>query len=364
MSFTEMKLNYILPVMGNASFDMEEFRQTETYHVIYENMDLYANVTDEGAPEVLEYWEKRGLKKELHQADQAGEKWASYLPLEAIEKKEEKKYPLLFVLHGSNNPIYLAETYGYVNIAAREKLIVIMPEKETRQRVDQLFEYAKEKYPVDLSRVYMVGFSLGGMMTAINSLNRPERYAAVGIGGMLFANGAMDEYPHMGETWPRETFTEEMIEHAAEVRLPMIDVMGEQEMIDVMPVTKDLKAPEGDAYDSIYFKSSNKIASLNNWRRIAGCEPIPEAQVRTAAADAEDITVKKLGFPFEKTQVRCLEGRNHYVGDCVNPDGETLARFVCIEKTPHWPSQAHTELVWEFISQFAREPETGKLVRI
>jgi hypothetical protein len=46
---------------------------------------------------------------------------------------------------------------------------------------------------------------------------------------------------------------------------------------------------------------------------------------------------EKLGFPFEETRVVNFEGRSSYIGDCVNTDGEVLARFACIGKSPHWP---------------------------
>lgn len=40
-------------------------------------------------------------------------------------------------------------------MAAREELIVIIPEDETPDTIDKLFAYAKEHYSVDWIRVYM-----------------------------------------------------------------------------------------------------------------------------------------------------------------------------------------------------------------
>lgn len=51
------------------------------------------------------------------------------------------------------------------------------------------------------------------------------------------------------------------------------------------------------------------------------------------------------------------------MGDCVNGDGDVLARFICAGKSPHWPSMALAELTWGFIRQFARDPDTGVLIR-
>lgn len=105
----------------------------------------------------------------------------------------------------------------------------------------------------------------------------------------------------------------------------------------------------------------NKIASVNNWRQIAGCARIPEEQVREAARYSPDIVTEKLGFPMERTYVALREGRSHFVGDCVNADGENLARFICMGKSAHWPSRVLTELTWEFISRFSRNPSTGQI---
>ncbi len=89
-----------------------------------------------------------------------------------------------------------------------------------------------------------------------------------------------------------------------------------------------------------------------------------ENTVRKAAAATADIVEEKIGFPFERTQVIVRENRSHFVGDSVDANGDCTFRVVGLAKSPHWPSKALTELTWEFIRQFARDPETGKSYRI
>ena len=359
----------LLTMMGAPEFDAESYGKSESINGILVNQECMLQNPAEGSAETLNYWEERGLIKELHEADNGPEKWASYLPLSHVNGTAPgKTYPLMFVMHGSGNPIYLAESYGYTHIAAREEIIVMIPETETSGKMEQLFTYAKEHYPVDWSRVYMVGYSLGGFMTARHGIRWPERFAAVGIGGMLFANGPTGVHKQNDVVWPEETITSEMVTHAAEVKLPVCICMGEQEVLGLLPVTKDeppFTPPGGDASeekaDRIDLSSTNKIASVNNWRQIAGCLRIPEEQVREAARYSADIVTEKLGFPTEATRVEIREGRSHFVGDCVNTEGENLARFVCLGKSSHWPSRALAEITWEFIKQFSRDPETGKL---
>lgn len=369
----ETRVQGILKLMGNHEFDLQAYAESDSYKGICRNMECMLSYPDEGSCEAIAYWRQRGLKKEIHGADQLTSKWASYLPVSWADGiTPEKKYPLLFVMHGNNNPIYLAETYGYTHIAAREELITIIPENESAENTDRLLAYAKEHYPVDWSRVYMAGYSGGGWMTSRHALRWPERFAAVGVGGMIFANGTAETYWQEDTPWQGETITEEMIVHASQVQIPMCGCMGEQEFINILPLTEDKpatmdlnrEAPNGHPSPHLDLTSKNKIACVNNWRRVAGCEPLAEEEVRQAVRTTPDIVTEKLGFPFEQTKLLNLEGRSHYIGECVNRDGDTLARFICMGKSPHWPSMALAELTWEYMRQFARNPETGELIRL
>lgn len=373
----------LMKMMAVPDFDAKSFGESETYAKIVENQALMNAHRQEDCGEVLAYWEARGLVKQLHDTEKPYTKWASYLPKSYVDAPSNGKlYPLLFVMHGSGNPIYLAETYGYTHIAAREELIVIIPEDETPENMEKLFAYARENYPVDWTRVYMVGYSLGGYMTQRHALRWPERFAAVGAGGMLFANGYAVPQVQAGKLWPGETITSEMVQRAARYRIPACICLGEQEVLGLLPVTRDEpvnqwaqhlsekeKARTGgrsepEEQDRINLSGSNKIQSVNNWRIANGCAPVEEEAVRRVAAATADIVEEKIGFPFEKTSVICRERRSHFVGDSVAADGETYFRIIAISKSPHWPSQALAELTWEFISQFALDPETGKSYKI
>ena len=368
----------LLKMMAVKEFDAESFGESESFAGIVENQALMNTFRQEDAPEVLSYWEERGLIKRLHDTEQISTKWASYLPKSYVDNPASgRTYPLLFVMHGSGNPIYLAETYGYTRIAAREELIVIIPEDETAENIDRLFAYARANYPVDWTRVYMVGYSLGGFMTSRHAMRWPERFAAVGSGGMLFANGPSAPHVQAGKLWPGEDITPEMVRRAARCRIPACICMGEQEVLGLLPVTRDepvnqwaehlseeeKKRTDGRSVqkkeDRIDLSGRNKIQSINNWRIANGCPSVDEATVRKLAASTANIVEEKIGFPFEKTSVVTRENRSHFVGDSISEDGETYFRIIALAKSPHWPSQALAELTWEFISQFAVDPLTG-----
>lgn len=350
----------IMATMGDENFDAEHYFSSPTWQAMEpmrELLSLYRE--DEGCEEVLRYWENLGLKKELHETEQRITKWASYLPMAYIRGEDEgKKYPLLFVLHGSTNPIFLAETYGYTHLAAKEQLIVIMPEDERPEKIDALYQYAIDHYPVDRERVYMVGYSFGGYMTSIHTLRHPERYAGAGVGGMLFAWKA-DAFDELGTLYPAVEMTESELDNAARLRMPVCHFAGEHEMIHLLPYCT---GPEDTG--AIKMRGSAKINSLNNWRRVAGCPEIPMEQVLERVRSTGNIVTKKLGFPFEETRVETHEDRSYYIGDCINAAGENLARFVGIEGAPHWPTSMLSRMTWDFISQYKRDVKTGLLIKI
>ena len=62
----------------------------------------------------------------------------------------------------------MTETYGYAQLAAQEGFIVVSPWANNKDPdtlamdMDWIMEKLKANYPIDESRVYGAGFSLGG----------------------------------------------------------------------------------------------------------------------------------------------------------------------------------------------------------
>lgn len=120
----------MLKAMGDKRFDVEAYLASEDAKDHAEMMGICMR-KGEGTPEDMEYWRTcgKGMKKELH-GDPADvhTKWASYLPLAAVEGTETgRKFPLIFNLHGAHNPILMTESCGITQLAAREECIVIAP---------------------------------------------------------------------------------------------------------------------------------------------------------------------------------------------------------------------------------------------
>lgn len=352
------KLAGLFRAMGDAECDALALARSEDGRLIGQWMNLMQ--WKEDSPECLAYWADCGLKKQLH-GDPADvhSRWASYLPL-AVEREPDRRFPLIFCLHGAHNPIQMTECYGVIQLAAREECIVIAPENENLDHILALLDYAKSHYPVDPSRVYSIGYSFGGFMSSRNVLAKPELFAGVGMGGMLFA-GEAPAHELDGQPYPPYRLTEEMARRAAALEMPALLFMGENEMLHLEPLWRE---PEGEVKTGmIPLSSRDKQSAFNRWRQAGGCAPYEFREAAFYQA-SDDPVVKSIGAEFERTQVREYHGRRYYLGDSLNQSGECLFRTVSCQGMAHWPTALFAQLVWEHIGKYARDPKTGKLIRL
>lgn len=114
--------------------------------------------------------------------------------------KSGKKYPLVIALHGRRGKAKPNEVFKVQNIATvwtkddvykKNPCFVVQPyyppkggwEKIPKQ-VDEMVEHLAEHLPIDLKRIYLVGFSNGGQGTFQALAREPDWYAgAVTIAG-------------------------------------------------------------------------------------------------------------------------------------------------------------------------------------
>ena len=342
----------LLKAMGDSAADPEAIANSEDGRLMEERMSLMG--MGEDSPEGREYWAnyEKGLRKQVH--GEGMEKWSSFVPL-AAQRKPERKFPLIFCLHGAHNPIQLTESYGVMQVAAREECIVIAPENENWENMEKLLAYAKENFPVDERRVYSIGYSFGGFMSSRNVLAHPELFAGVGMGGMLFA-GKVPAHDLDGQRYEEYELTEEMLQKAERLGVAAALFMGENEMLRLLPLWKN---PEGEVRDGVIpLRSGDKQRAFNNFRRAGQCGPADFLQENESGEEVAG----RIGAKFERTEIRTYYGRKYFIGDSVNPDGDCLFRAIACEKMVHWPTAMFAELVWEHISRFARDPKTGKLI--
>ena len=344
----------LFAAMGDSEADPAALAASEDGKLISQRMELMTLA--EGSPEDLAYWAgyEKGLRKAVYGTGR--EKWASYIPL-AAESQPQRKFPLIFCLHGAHNPIKLTESYGVMQVAAREECIVIAPENENWENIQALLDYAKLHFPVDERRVYSIGYSFGGFMSSRNVLAHPEVFAGVGMGGMLFA-GDVRAHELDGQPYPAYELTEEMLQKAEKLQVPALLFMGENEMLRLLPLWKE---PTPEIRDGVIpLESADKRRAFNRWRRVGGCGPTEFLAPNEPAEPVE----ASIGARFERTEIQTYHGRKYFIGDSVTSQGECLFRTVACEKMVHSATVMFAELVWEHIGKFARDPKTGNLIKL
>ncbi|MGI5888889.1 MAG: alpha/beta hydrolase family esterase, partial [Oscillospiraceae bacterium] len=133
--------------------------------------------------------QEEGTVRERYETD-GGE--AGYIFLPRLYPESGRKYPLVIMMNGTaQDPIHDAEGTGWVDLAGREGIILLVPEYDdyaTYSNVDSLIsvlDFIEASYQVDETRVYSTGFSNGGAMSVALASTHPERFAAISAYGWM-----------------------------------------------------------------------------------------------------------------------------------------------------------------------------------
>ena len=117
-------------------------------------------------------------------------KYAQYLPKDF---DNTKKYPLVLFLHGAGergDDLEGATRHGYMKYVREEgreyPFICIAPQCPVMkywgcytESLLAFLDYLEESLPIDKKRIYMTGFSMGGMGTFMLAMAAPDRFAAI-----------------------------------------------------------------------------------------------------------------------------------------------------------------------------------------
>ncbi len=336
--------------LGKGEIDIEAFKATASAQKTVEyqtNFYLFKNEMD---PVVLAYWEALGMKKEMHEADDADLKWASYTPLKALESGNTAKYPVVFDFVGGERLIFSAEGHGFANVGAVEGFVTICPANPVSngststtpggQVVRILDALEAGGYPIDRTRVYVVGMSAGGIATSAAGLEIPDVIAGVAMHSSLAAlNTAADEAAQMPFFTSASEYTRAMV-----WGLPMMIIVGDHDFAQ-LPI-----------------KSAGILEGLNLWLEVNGVPTqLDPAEALAAAATSTDEAAKNLGFVGGKMWTKTIDGLVHHGAEFDRADGTKMVELICVTNTPHWPSGSFPEIAWDFLSKFSRAAD-GTLI--
>lgn len=186
--------------------------------------------------------------------------WYVYVP-KSIKQAKDKKFPLVFALHGytCTGEIYAGNTQWH-KVADEHGLIIVYPtalhakinmknncidpnntplpawnvfaENDRPDEIHffrELLDFIANKYPVDLTHIFATGHSWGSLMTQLLALTIPEKFAAVAPCSGVFFGDAEQRILALSK-----------VKNRPDVKIPVWMFCGEKEefLIDPVP-TKD-----------------------------------------------------------------------------------------------------------------------------
>jgi len=327
----------IIGRQGNGLFDFQGFINS-SYGQGHGERGILSSQKGESMSETdLAYYASIGLTKEKHYMEE-GKEESVYYTYTPADVQEGEKVPLVVVNHGHGSPAASCEAYGWCEKAGVERLMLLIPEEVSVESLHTMLADVKAAYPVDTTRVYMVGNSMGGMITRQYAGTYPEEIAAIGP--------VSNSFVFIPETDGDAAKLTEMM-------MPTIFVAGATDAHNVLPVGAAstpisgtienwndlLRVHEVEGYDMTKEESDKLVLStLNIAEHYAGVR-LPE-----------DVTIHEY--------VNCRA----FQYDFTNSRGVTTLSLVIGENHPHFMHSQDVDLMWDFMKQFGRNQETSELM--
>lgn len=192
-------------------------------------------------------------------------------------------------------------------MAQRQILVITAEDGNSEQIFQETLQAAEALYPVDKSRIYLVGHSLSGSCAGRLAVAFPEQLAGLCMLGSQYGgqNSTLDQ--------------------AANIRccqMPRIDIHGLAEHI--LPYNKTLGPTSPQVYSNITPTDMGLDASFSEqqfWRDVNHCRPITREEMADIDTTSADPVERKLGIPVDKSRVFALGSVRHFVGDILSEDG-------------------------------------------
>lgn len=345
-----------------ASFDRAALIHSQTGRRLMEGIVLeyqYDTVTD---PALAEHFRQMGLRLEIHHTK--GERWLTLTPM-AASKSQEHSLPLLCVMQevyeGNEHLAVTALAYFYelTKLAANGEcmlLFFVLEDADANDLLAELIDEALEEYPAAPSRVYVTGHSHDGRFALEFAARNYKKLAAVATLGNFCG---LEDARRLGKAG----VTQERVEQLRQITLPLANFCGCAEHGGKLPLNVDarmLPLRPGQEFGRTLTLEDRLYA----WHRRLyawNCPEQTDAQILAARSSA-DLVERELGFPVDRSSVRIIDGFRHYVGQLKNTQGKYYLEMVGLENMPHLPTPAMLNLAWEFMSRFARDPETGEIL--
>lgn len=298
--------------------------------------------------------------------------WYEYVP-QALRGTQEK-VPLVLYFHGINCVgLYGAEQSGWANLADQDKFIVVFPDPAIEERwnvwddprlpsdVDYilaLIKHMKTVHPIDESRIYISGFSMGSMFTNALACSYPDVFAAA-----LAING-----PHTGYLTTLDTTRKGMVQfrpNSVINDLPVWDkpTSPTRDLADKKKLNHDIRMPfvqEVGLLDGVGFEG-NRIWPVNDLHD--GTWPAGIAYWKGFNHINPEIILDS-SFTTGIASPICYKEGERFIHQAWNAedDQDALYHLISVERMPHAVDLKGVEIGWHIIKRYSRNSD-GSLTK-
>lgn len=289
--------------------------------------------------------------------------WFEYVP-ESVLNAEDGTIPLVVSLHGNgNDPRMQGDSTGWPELAVKEGFIVAVPEWQEkaivegttdtkpnffdcngleRDRLIRWIDMLEEKYPqIDASRIYLTGLSAGASASTLYGLLYSDVFAAVGA---VSAPG-LDRAE-----------VAELAENYEGGEMPWLYFCGDYDFFGMIPV--DLSSTNSfELEEGVYLQTVDGNSTI--WPYIPAYQKINGLEVQEEY-NMEDNPY--YGVKGDEQKMIRLGERDALETSFSNENG-LIIKLVAINDYAHWNYKPEAEYMWDFFCNYARNTETGELIR-
>lgn len=257
--------------------------------------------------------------------------WYEFLPEAVVNGTAPvDSVPLWLSNHGGgDDPIQFVDEIGLLELAGKEQFAIVGAAYQSlysstpvlADSLAALVEYMLETYPaLDESRVYTTGYSMGGGTTVTVMVSHPELFAAA---APMAASGSF-----IG--------SEEQVQKLEELGMAYMAMTS--------------------TYDVVGYKNFNLASGIQAaLNRFCNYNELKEIEYDFATYPLSGFK----GDAYERTLLN-NEYVNHVWYVC-NEDGVPFVALNLTEDLKHSLYPEYGKLAWEYVRQFSRDQETGKL---
>ena len=271
--------------------------------------------------------------------------WYEYIP-EGVMSAEKGTVPLVLLLHGNNNdPRTQADTSGWIQLAAKEKIFVAELEWQGKpgyaamghDGIENTVLMILQKYPqLDASRIYTEGLSAGAMTSTAIGIKKSHLFAAIGaMSGGIFPGTSLlgiGGNSLMNEATQKRGFVE----------TAYVCVAGTDDMVVRYPKDND-------------WNSNSLVYAWQVYETMNGMDVVEDYDFGKNEAFGQTVQ--------NPTTIKTNKGEGITMEIGYLNKGEVpLMKLVAVMHYGHWNFVPAAEQMWEHFKHFSRDVKTKKLI--